>query len=442
MNKSKNKISVVGLGFVGLSLAVTNANKGFPTIGVDIKNEKISNLKKGIPDFFEPKLDKMLKEAIEKKKIQFTTKLDYAIKNSNITFLTVGTPLKKNNTIDLSFTKNAIKKIFLAVKNKKQFHLLVVKSTLPPLTTQNFILPVFRKLIKLGKMDIVVNPEFLREGFAIDDLLKPHLIVIGSNKKRSSLMLENYYQKFYKNPPEMIHTNIPTAELIKYANNAFLATKISFINSIASMCQNIPESDVNSIAYAIGKDSRIGPLFLKAGPGFGGSCLPKDLSGLINFSQKIGKNSEFFKAVKEVNDSQYLRVIELMKEQKVLKKNNTIAILGLAFKKDTDDVREAVSVRIIKKLLRLGLKIKVHDPMAIENVRKIFGKKITYHLKINECIKNSNCCLLLTEWEEYFKLQPSYFKKYMKKTNLIDARRILEPEKFSKLNFKAVGLGN
>ena len=438
---NKPKISVIGLGFVGLSLAVTNAKKGFKTIGIDINELKIKNLQKGRPYFFEPNLEKLLSSAIKSKTINFTTDMN-AILDSDITFLTVGTPSKKSGKIDLSFIKNASEEIYQVLKNKKTHHLLVVKSTLPPLTTKKIILPIFQNLINKGKIDVVVNPEFLREGFAIKDLLEPHLIVIGAYDKKSGDLLENYYKKFYKKIPEIIRTDLASAELIKYANNAFLATKISFINSIANICQNIPGVDVNTIAHAIGKDSRIGPLFLNAGPGYGGSCLPKDLIGLIDYSKNQDGNSQLFEAVKKVNDLQPKKIIKLMKKMNVYSKGKTISILGLAFKKDTDDIREAISVKLVSKLLTYGLKIKVHDPMALKNFNKVFGKKIAYFSSINKCVRDSDCCIILTEWPQFRSLSPSVFKKNMKKTNIIDARRILDPAKFSKFNFKAIGLGN
>ena len=443
MTGVKNKISVIGLGFVGLSLATTNAKKGFDTIGVDIDSTKIERLKACKPDFFEPGMKVMLRESMRRKKIHFTTDIDYALQNSEITFLTVGTPLKDgSDKVDLSYVKNAVKRIAISLKDKKTFHLLVVKSTLPPMTTECLILPVFKDMIENKRMDVVVNPEFLREGFALTDILKPHLIVIGSSQRHSSLILEKYYDDFYKTLPEIMHTSIPTAEMIKYTNNAFLATKISFINSISNICQNIPGTDVNTIAHAIGKDSRIGPLFLQAGPGFGGSCLPKDLTGLITLSQEIGMTPELFKAVKDVNDKQFMKVIEMMKNQGVLVEGNTVAVLGVAFKKNTDDIREAVSVRVVEKLLEHKLRIRVHDPMALKNFRQIFGTRILYFESPTECLEGSDCCVILTDWSMYKDLRPHDFLKQMRASNIIDTRRILNAKEFQKTNFRAIGLGS
>ena len=434
----KPSISVIGLGFVGLSLAVVNAKKGFDTVAIEKNNDKLEKISSGNPDFYEPKLKSYLLHAIKAKKITFTDDLNQVLK-TDITFLTVGTPPSKKGEIDLSQIKKVTAELARILKKKKSRHLIVIKSTVIPGTTQNIILKKFKNL-KIA--NIVTNPEFLREGNAINDLVNPHLIVIGENTKKGGDFLERYYRIFYKKLPEILRTNLTTAELIKYANNAFLATKISFINSVANLCQNITGADVNTVAYAIGKDSRIGPLFLKAGPGFGGSCLPKDLSAFIKFSEKFKDTDILLKAVKEVNQSQPFRILEIMKQMKVLGERKTISILGLAFKKDTDDIREAVSVKLVRELIKKHLIIKVHDPMAINNFKSIFGNKISYHNTIASCLKNAACCILLTEWDQYQKLEPNDFKINMKTPNIIDARRILEPTKFSKLNFKAIGLGN
>ena len=376
----------------------------------------------------------------KKGKIKFTTDIS-SIRETDITFLAVGTPPKMSGEIDLSFIKKAVSQINSALKGKKRRHMLVVKSTLAPLTTKEVIQPIVKTLIEENRLVLVVNPEFLKEGLAIKDLLKPHLIVIGENERSQGMMLEKYYRKFYSKMPEVIHTDYSNAELIKYANNAFLATKISFINSIANMCQNIPNSDVNAITYAISKDPRTGPLFLKAGPGFGGSCLPKDLRGLIHYSKRQSDSDRFFEAVKNVNDLQPKKIVQLMKEMEVYKKGKTVSILGLAFKKDTDDIREAISVKIARLLLRQGVKIKVHDPMAMANFEKIFDGKIEYSKSVASCLKNSDCCLVLTEWDMYRRLSENKLRKIMKRPRVIDARRIFEPKKFSSIDFKAVGLG-
>lgn len=434
----KPRISVIGLGFVGLTLAVINAKQGFETVGIDVDLNKIKILEKGVPDFYEPKLKDFLKESLKKEKISFTKNFD-AIKNTDIIFVTVGTPTGKNGKINLSFVKKAINSIIKTVRNSSKNHLIVIKSTVIPTTTQNIIFPKFEKI---KNIKVVVNPEFLRESRAIDDLLKPHLIVIGENKTKDGFVLENYYKIFYKKLPEILYTDFTTAEMIKYSNNAFLATKISFINSIANICQEIPNADIKTIAYAIGKDSRIGSLFLNAGPGFGGSCLPKDLSALIKFSKKAGGVNSLLESVKKINQIQPKKIIHIMDEMNVLRKGNVVSVLGLSFKKDTNDIREAVSIPFVEELLKKGLKVKVHDPMALDNFQSIFKNKIKYCKTIPESISESHCCIILTEWDEYKKLEPKILKKLMKKPNIVDARRILEPKKFEGLSFRAIGLGS
>jgi len=437
----KIKISVVGLGFVGLSLVVVNAVRGFHTIGVDINEKKIRSLKSGKSDIFEPNLEKYLKKSLKSRNLEFTTDLRKAIMNSDLTFLTVGTPSTSLGTINLDFIKKATKQIHTILKEKSGYHVIVVKSTVIPQTTQLEILPILQDLIDRKTVDVLVNPEFLREGSAINDLENPHLIVIGENNKKSGLFLEKYYRSFYSKLFEIIHTNLSTAEMIKYANNAFLATKISFINSIANICQKIPDADVTTVAAAIGKDPRIGSSFLNAGPGFGGSCLPKDLLALLKYSEKLGGTNTLLQAVKNVNDSQPKKIIELMKELKVCSRGKTVSILGLSFKKDTDDIRSAVSINVVKELTRRGLKVRVHDPMAMNNFKTIFRNRINYCIGVKECLTNSDCCIILTDWDEYKRLVPSTFERNMSNPNIIDTRRVLNPTKFSKLNFRAIGLG-
>jgi UDPglucose 6-dehydrogenase len=433
----KNKVSVIGLGFVGLTLAIVNAMKDFQTIGIDIDSKKVINANQGKSNFYEPKLEKYLRKSLNSNKISFSENLKDILK-TDITFLTVGTPSTKTGEIDLSQLKNVLKNIKKILSQKKTHHLIVVKSSVVPTTTSKIIVPYLQKL---KHVDVVVNPEFLREGNAINDLLNPHLIVIGKNKV-SSNKLEKYYKIFYEKTPEILITDLTSAEMIKYSNNAFLATKISFINSIANICKHLPNVDVKKISYAIGKDKRIGPEFLNAGPGFGGSCLPKDLKALVDFSDKFGNVNNLLKAVLEINNSQSKEVLMMIDEIGGFRANGIISILGLSFKKNTDDVRESVSIKIVRELLKKSIKIKVHDPMALENFKNIFGDKIIYCSTINDCIKNSTCCLILTEWDEYKKISQEEIKKLMKIPNVIDTRRVLEPIKFNKINFQAIGLGN
>lgn len=434
---TKAKISVIGLGFVGLTLAAVNAKKGFKTIGIDVNLEKINTVKKGIPDFFEPKLENTLKESIKKKKINFSDNFKEILK-TDITFVTVGTPSTNSGEINLSYLKEAVISIIKILKEKKEKHTIVIKSTVVPTTT---IKKIYPKISKLKNVNLVVNPEFLREGLAVDDLLKPHLIVIGENKKNDGIELKKYYKQFYKDCPEILFTDLSSAELIKYSNNAFLATKISFINTIANICQNIPNTDVKTISYAIGKDPRIGSLFLNSGPGFGGSCLPKDLSALIHFTQKTENSSSFLKSVKKINDKQPEKILKIIEKMGILKKGKVISVLGLSFKKNTDDIRASRAIPFVELLLKNKIKVKVHDPLAIQNFKEIFQEKIEYSKNIKDCIKQSDCCVIMTAWDEYREITPDYFQKHMKQVNIVDAQRIFESKKFDRLSFQAIGLG-
>ena len=251
---------------------------------------------------------------------------------------------------------------------------------------------------------------------------------------------KKFFSKIHPNVP-IIETNHQTAEMIKYANNSFLATKISFINQLANVCQNIPGANIDDIAQTIGLDPRIGKLFLNAGPGFGGSCLPKDLAALIKFSENMGKNNSLLKEVKEVNQKQPLKIIKLMEKINVIKKNNTISIFGLSFKKDTDDIRYSVSIEIVRELLKKKLKIKVHDPLAMENFKKIFKNKITYSASINDCLNESNCSIILTDWDDYKKITRDNLIKYMKIPAIIDTRGMLKKSDFNNIKFQSLGLG-
>jgi UDPglucose 6-dehydrogenase len=289
-----------------------------------------------------------------------------------------------------------------------------------------------------------MNPEFLRQGSAFEDTLHADRVVIGEYDKKSGDTLENLYKDFYgKNTPPIIRTTLSTAELIKYASNALLATKISFINTIANLCEKIPGADVKTVAQAMGLDKRIGPLFLNAGLGYGGSCFPKDVKALIAQAKNLGYHLTLLEEVENINKTQPLKAIQFCKELLGNLKGKHIAILGLAFKPDTDDMREARAIPIINQLIKEGAKVTAYDPVAIPTAKTIFKDKIEYANSTIECIKNADCCILATEWEEFKKLTPEDFILNMNQPILIDGRRIYNPEEFSKkLKFATIGLGN
>ena len=433
--------AIIGLGFVGLSLASVLASKGFSIIGIDSNKQKIAQISRGISPIFEPKLEKTLKIAL-KNSFTVSDDIDFAIKNSTLIFVTVGTPQTKSGKIDLSMIKDVSKKIGQTLKTINTFKVIIIKSTVIPGTTQNIIKKILEN--ESGKtagkqFGLITNPEFLREGTVIHDTVNPHMIVIGGNDSKSISLITKFYKKIYKQKIPFIKTNQNSAELIKYANNTFLATKISFINQISNICQNLPDTNIEEIAKAIGLDPRIGSQFLKAGPGFGGSCLPKDLQSIISFSSTLGVKPILLKAVKELNLVQVDEVMKLILGMLKTLKNKQITILGLSFKENSDDIRESISLKLINLLLDKKAKIVVHDPKAINNTKKIFRKQILYSTSLIDSFTNCDCAVIMTPWKEYSKVSERHFKK-MKQRNLIDTRRILNVKNLN-VNYKAIGNG-
>lgn len=441
------QISIVGTGYVGLSTAVGFANRGYSVIASTHDQEKAALINKAIPPFFESGLQEPLEKAVKKGFLTCVSDREEAVKKTNVTFVSVGTPSQPDGTIDLQFVKQSAQEIGTALRKKKSYHLVVVKSTVTPGTTKNIVKPEIEKHSKRRcgvDFGLCMNPEFLRQGNALHDTLYPDRVIIGEYDKQSGDALEELYRDFYgEKLPPMIRTNLVNAELIKYVNNAFLATKISFMNSIANICERISGSDVLTIRKGIGLDKRIGSLFLNAGLGYGGSCFPKDVKAFIAYSKALGYDSSFLNAIENVNSIQPYRAVELAKSLLQDLRGKRIAVLGLAFKPNTDDMREAVSLKIINRLLQEGAHVTAYDPVAISNTKKILGNRIQYALSSIECLKDTDCCLLITEWDEFKKLSAEEFVENMRHPCLVDGRRIYDPEKFSKkLEFRAVGLGH
>jgi UDPglucose 6-dehydrogenase len=443
----KPSISVIGVGYVGLCTSVGFASKGYQVTASDNVAEKVAKIKEGIPPFHEPALPEMLKETIQNGHLTcLVNGTEKAVLETDVTYVTVGTPSKPDGSIDLQFIEAAVRDIGKALKEKTKYHVVVVKSTVVPGTTQNTVKSILEEESgkKCGKdFGLCMNPEFLRQGSAFADTSNADRVVIGGCDKKSVDTIESLWKGFYapKVPP-IIRTSLATAELIKYASNSMLATKISFINTIANMCEKIPGADVKVVAGAMGLDKRIGPLFLDAGLGYGGSCFPKDVKALIACSKTFGYTPELLESVENVNHTQPLKVVELCKEQLGDLKDKNIAILGLAFKPDTDDMREARVIPIVNQLLKEGAKVTAYDPVATTMAKNIFQNKIQYATSAIECLKNADCAILVTEWNEFKKLTPNNFVKQMKQPILIDGRRIYNPQIYSKeLKFRAIGLG-
>jgi UDPglucose 6-dehydrogenase len=439
-------ISFVGMGRVGLCTAVCFASRGYRTLVSTHDATKANLVNGGVPPFHEPLLEEMLQEATEKGYLKAVVGREEAVLQSDITFITIGTPSKTDGSIDLGFVRNAAREIGDALKKKDGHHLVVMKSTVVPGTTRHTVKPLLEK--SSGKrcgidFSLCSNPEFLREGSAIHDTLHPDFVVIGEHDEKSGDTLEKLYHQFYDDkPPPITRTNLSTAELTKYANNAFLATKVSFINTIANICERVPSADVEIVAETIGLDHRINPKFLNAGLGWGGSCFPKDVKALIAFSKQLGYDPDVLEAVWKVNEKQAKHAVEMAKKELGDLKNKRVAILGLSFKPETDDMREARSVLVVDELLNRGAVVVAYDPVAVPGARSIFEGRIEYAYSAVNCLKDADCCILVTEWNEFKKLQPKDFLQNMRQPILIDGRRIYNPKEFNqKLRYIGIGYG-
>ncbi|MHA1839745.1 MAG: UDP-glucose dehydrogenase family protein, partial [Candidatus Ranarchaeia archaeon] len=342
---TRQSVSVIGMGYVGLCLAVGFASRGFKVIVSDIDKKKTTLIKMGKTPFHEPNLNGLLRKALTKGNFESTPNRQDAVRKTDITFVTVGTPSKPDGSINLQFIKKASEEIGQALSKKRRYHLVIVKSTVIPGTTERVVKPLLERNShkKCGEnFGLCVNPEFLREGSALHDIFHPDRVIIGQYDKKSGDTLQNLYKNFYGNRiPKVLRTNLPTAELVKYANNAFLATKISFINTIANICEKIPGVDVTTVAKAIGMDKRIASSFLRAGLGYGGSCFPKDIKALLAYSKNLGYRPELLEAVENVNKDQTRKPVQLCKRLLGELKDKNVAILGVSFKPNTDDIREA-----------------------------------------------------------------------------------------------------
>jgi len=431
-------IAVIGTGYVGLVSGACLADFGMKVTCVDIDKEKIKKLKKGEVPFYEPGLEELVKKNLKAERLFFTTELEEAVKNSLVIFICVGTPSKPDGSADLSQIKSVALSLAEVIDDYK---VIVTKSTVP-VGTNRWI----KSLIDANKksdapVDVISNPEFLREGAAVEDFMHPDRVIIGGESSYAIAIIKDIYRPLYLAETPFIITNLETAELIKYASNAFLATKITFINEIANFCEKVG-ADVTVVAHGMGLDPRIGPKFLNPGPGFGGSCFPKDVKALLHQGKTFNSPFKVLEAVIEVNERQKLRAIEKLKELCGDLKGKTIAVLGLSFKPNTSDVRESPALTIIPELIKAGAKVKAYDPAAIEEFKKFVKEKnVTYASSPLECVKNADALLILTEWNEFRFLDLSQIKKLMKTPVLVDMRNIYEPSVLKNLGFKYSGIG-
>lgn len=431
-------IAVIGTGYVGLVSGAGLADFGMMVTCVDIDEGKIKKLKKGEIPFYEPGLEALVKKNLKAGRLEFTTDLAKAVKNSLVIFICVGTPPLPDGSADLSQIKEVALSLAEVIDDYK---VIVTKSTVP-VGTNRWI----KELIDKNKrneaaIDIISNPEFLREGNAVEDFMHPDRVIIGGESAYAIAIIKDIYRPLYLVETPFIITNLETAELIKYASNAFLATKITFINEIANFCEKVG-ADVTVVAKGMGLDPRIGPKFLNPGPGFGGSCFPKDVKALIRQGRQSSSPFRILEAVIEINERQKLRVLEKLESFLGELKNKVVAILGLSFKPNTSDVRESPALTIVPLLIQKGAKVRVYDPIAMEEFRKAIGAlSLEYAQSPEEAVKNADAMVILTEWNEFRFLDLSKIKKLMKNPLLIDMRNIYEPEIVKKLGFSYSGIG-
>lgn len=431
------KIIVVGTGYVGLVSGVCFAKIGHEVICVDQDKNKISKLKNGEIPIYEPGLKEILASAVKNKKITFSDNLSEVINSGDVVFVAVGTPQSEiDGSADLSFVYAVAAEI---AKSSTSYKLIVTKSTVP-VGTGAEVAAIVKKNNPNLEFSVASNPEFLREGAAIDDFMKPDRIVVGINDDRSKKIMDEIYAPLTSQGALLIFTDIPTAELIKYAANSFLATKIAFINEMADLCEKTG-ADVKKLSFGIGTDSRIGGKFLNPGPGFGGSCFPKDILALENIAKKNNSELSVVRAVIKSNDTRKLNMVK-----KVIAacdgnvRGKTIAILGLAFKGNTDDIRYSPSLVIIRELIKLGAKIKTYDKEAIENTKKELGQNtnILYFDNAYEAAKEADAIVIATEWDEFKNLD---LNKLSKNQIIIDLRNMLDADKIKAAGFKYLFIG-
>jgi len=433
------KISVMGAGYVGLVTGATLAETGNQVTCLDILEAKITELNQGKSPIFEPGLEKLIQEGIRTGNLKGSTDIEDGIVESDLTFICVGTPSEKDGSIDLNYIKSAASSIGRALRHKEKKHTVIVKSTVVPLTTEEIVLPILVKKSgwKREQLGVGMNPEFLKEGSAVKDAQKPDRIVIGSADKLSLRVMRSLYKE-YKCPK--LECNPRTAEFIKYASNSFLAAKISFVNEMANMC-NSWGIDFKEVAEGMGMDSRISPLFLRAGAGFGGSCFPKDVKALAAAAKSDNVESKMLKATLEVNELQPQIIVQMAEERLGVLKGKKIAILGLAFKPDTDDVRESRSEVVVKELMDKGAEVVGHDPEAMDNFKELID--VNTAPSIEETVEKADCVILMTEWKEYTKINLKMLRNRMSGNVIIDGRQAFNPEQIEKAGFdyRAIGLG-
>ncbi|RDW20014.1 UDP-glucose 6-dehydrogenase [Oceanobacillus arenosus] len=414
-------ISVVGTGYVGLVTGVSLAEIGHHIICVDIDEAKVEKMKQGISPIYEPGLDELMSRNIEAERLSFTINHQEGFRHADVIYIAVGTPENEDGSANLAFVEQAARDI---AKHITKDTIVVTKSTVPVGTNDRILEIIKENQIHNMQIDIVANPEFLREGSALKDSFNGDRIVIGANNDYAAGMIEKVNEPF---GVPIYHTDIRSAELIKYASNAFLATKISFINEIAAICERVG-ANVEHVAKGMGMDQRIGEKFLNAGIGYGGSCFPKDTKALIQIAGNVAYDFELLKGVVNVNQKQRALLVDKLNERFATLADKRIAVLGLAFKPNTDDMREAASIIVTEILIEQGATVIAYDPVAMENAKKLLHSNIIYAESVEESLEDADAALVLTEWDEIRNADPSGFQA-MKSPIVFDGRNCFSVEK-------------
>ncbi len=434
-------ITIVGTGYVGLVTGTCFAETGVSVTCVDINKEKIEQLNKGIVPIYEPGLDKMIKKNVEKKRLFFSTNIHEDLQDSEAIFIAVGTPPNEDGSADLKHVLNVAKEIG---KHLDHYIVVITKSTVPIGTAKKVKETIQNELNKKGAstdFDVASNPEFLKEGNAIEDFLKPERIIVGCESERAEKLIKRLYKPFLLNNHPIYFMDVPSAELTKYAANAMLATRISFMNDISNLCE-IVGADINAVRKGIGSDSRIGNKFLYPGTGYGGSCFPKDVKALINTGKTNNYSLEIIEAVEKINEKQ--KNILFNKIYKYFDgnlKGRIFAIWGLSFKPHTDDMREAPALTVIANLLKEGATINVYDPIAMDEAKKQLGTSVNYKNEPYEALQDAEALIVITEWPEFRILDYEEIKKRMKNQLIFDGRNIYEPNEMKDFGFTYFSIG-
>ncbi|WP_141431110.1 UDP-glucose/GDP-mannose dehydrogenase family protein [Bacillus sp. 03113] len=428
------KIAVVGTGYVGLVTGVCLSEVGHVVTCIDIDKEKVEKLNKGISPIFEPGLEDLMIKNMNEERLYFTSSLEEGFKEASVIYIAVGTPEKEDGSANLSYVEAVAKSI---AKYVKKDVVVVTKSTVPVGTNDKIYELIMNNLENKVNVDVASNPEFLREGSAIKDSFQGDRIVIGTRNEGTAGILEEINKPF---GIPIFKTNIRSAEVIKYASNAFLATKISFINEISNICERV-NANVEDVALGMGLDSRVGSRFLNAGIGYGGSCFPKDTKALVQIAGNVKYDFELLKGVIIVNQKQQGILLDKLEKRFTSLEGKRIAILGLAFKPNTDDMREAASIVITNKLIKQNVSIVAYDPIAMDNAKKVLNSKIEYALNTKEALDGADAALILTEWEEFKELDLDLYLKYMRQPIVFDGRNCYDLEEVKNYNIEYYSMG-